>query len=265
MEPQLDFSIVKRYYHISPEGADHPFYEIPAERLLDPDSLKTTLRTCGEVVQATSDALPASFMGTTLCKLTLIQLLFAAQHDQFIDLSPGSLIFQLEMHDDHPHIGFKINSMHTEEIPREERQAFLAERWTAAYQAFITPAVKAFAAASGLKPEAIWQQFGGQLTYLRDFLAANERREAVIGKFDQGGRWLAELDGALFEQRRNPFKHNPRYVENPFKPGEQWLLHSSCCLYDRRENGRKCYTCPRMTDDEREARKREMLSAAGNT
>nr|WP_279590354.1 (2Fe-2S)-binding protein [Paenibacillus lupini] len=39
-------------------------------------------------------------------------------------------------------------------------------------------------------------------------------------------------------------------------------MHSSCCMYDRRENGTKCYTCPRMTSDEREERKSEILATA---
>lgn len=123
--------------------------------------------------------------------------------------------------------------------------------------------MEAIAAASNLKAEAIWQQFGGQLSFMKEFLLANEKHEEVIGKFLNDSKQLAEyVDPTLFNQRRNPFKHSSRHVENPHNPQEKWLMQSSCCLYDRRENGTKCYTCPRMKPDEREEMKSKMLAAA---
>lgn len=38
-------------------------------------------------------------------------------------------------------------------------------------------------------------------------------------------------------------------------------MRSSCCLFDRRVEGTKCYVCPRMTPEEREARAKEMLES----
>jgi ferric iron reductase protein FhuF len=263
MATLFDFTIIKMYYHVSPEGAEHPTYETQAAQLLNPDMLKEVLRETGQPAQATSDALAASFIGTTLCKLTLIQLMIAAQYDRLIDLSPENLTYQLELHDDHAHIGFKIIEVRSTPIPNAERDAFLTEHWNRYITSFITPGVQALAASSGLKPEAIWQQFGGQLTYLKDFLSANEKREEVITKFESDSKILADLDPSLFSQKRNPYNHQPRYIDNPLSPGEKWLMHSSCCMYDRRENGVKCYTCPRMTADEREIRKCAMLETAG--
>lgn len=264
MESLFDFTIVKAYYHVSPEGAELPIYETMPTTFFDTAMLEETLRVSGKDAKATSQALPASFVGTSLCKLSLIQLLFAAQYDRLIDLSPDNLIYQVELHDDHAHLGYKIKEVRSVPIPSEERDSFLNQHWNEYFTSFITPAVEAIAAASDLKPEAIWQQFGGQITYLKDFLTANDKREEVIERFLNDSKLLAEyVDPALFNQRRNPYKHTPRYIENPLNPEEQWLMQSSCCMYDRRENGTKCYTCPRMKPDEREARKIQMLATVG--
>jgi ferric iron reductase protein FhuF len=263
MESLFDFTMVKMYYHVSPEGAEHPIYEISPAAFFDDEVLRETLRVSGKDAKATSLALPASFVGTSLCKLSLIQLMFAAQNDRLIDLSPDNLIYQVELHDDHAHLGYRIREVRSVPIPAEERDSFLLQHWNEYFASFITPAVEAIAATSDLKAEAIWQQFGGQISYMKDFLVANEKRKEVIEKFLNDSKLLAEhLDPALFNQRRNPYKHTPRYIENPFNPEEQWLMQSSCCMYDRRENGTKCYTCPRMKPDEREQKKSEMLANA---
>ncbi|WP_173275099.1 (2Fe-2S)-binding protein [Paenibacillus sp. NEAU-GSW1] len=267
MEQLFDFTIVKMYYHVSPEGADHPIYEVAADELFNSAMLQEALRMGGATVQATSLALPASFVGTSLCKLTLIQLLFASQVDRLIDLSPDNLIFQVELHDDHAHLGYKIKELRSVPLPadgEEHRRAFLLNHWREYFSSFITPAVEALAEAAELKPDAIWQQFGGQLTYLKDFLTSYLGEGAILDKFIRDSGQLIELlEPELFRRRRNPYQHlNPRYVENPLNPDEKWLMQSSCCLYDRRENGSKCYTCPRLTAEEREARACEMIEMA---
>ncbi|GGA31201.1 (2Fe-2S)-binding protein [Paenibacillus physcomitrellae] len=263
MEPAFDFSIVKMYFHVSPEGAEHPIYELPAVRMYEEQALQEALKLSGEQVQATSLALPASFVGTSLCKLSLIQLLFAAQYNRLIHLAPEQLVYQVEQHDDHAHLGYRITEVVSEEIPSDGRAAFLARHWEPYFETFITPVVEQIAVTAGLKPDAIWQQFGGQLSYVKEFLIANEPRKDVAERFMQDSRQLAEMAPELFRRRRNPYNHHPRYVENPLNPDEKWLMQSSCCMYDRREGGMKCYTCPQMPPEEREARRQVLLAEAG--
>ncbi len=262
----FDFSLVKMYYHISPEGAEHPIYDIPATGFFDPTTLQEALQRSGETVQAISNALPASFIGTSLCKVSIVQLLFASIHNQLIDMYPDNINYQVEMHNDHAHLGYKINELRSIPVPTEPeaRKAFLLQHWAEYFTNFVTPAIEAIAAAGDLKPDAIWQQFSGQLKMTQDFIEAHMQMPQLTEQFLADGKLLAEfLDPALFNRRRNPYYlANPRYVENPYKPEEKWLIPSSCCLYDRRENGTKCYTCPRMTNDEREARKCEILAEA---
>ncbi|MFF2092791.1 (2Fe-2S)-binding protein [Paenibacillus sp. NPDC058174] len=266
MDTEFDFTVVKRYYHISPEGADSPIYELPAARFMNPEDLLAALHTSGQTVQAISNALPGSFIGTSLCKLGNIQLLFAAQYDRLIDLSADNLIYQIERHGDHTHLGYKIKELRSAPIPSslEQREAFWIAHWQSFFGEFITPSVEAIAAGAGLKAEAIWQQFGGQLTLLKEFLSEHEPRADVLRKFEEDSRTLAEqIEPEWFKRRRNPFVHQPRYTENPLNPEEKWQIQSSCCMYDRRENGVKCYTCPRMTAAEREEQACAMLESAG--
>jgi ferric iron reductase protein FhuF len=262
----FDWTVVKMYYHISPEGAEHPMYEIPATSFFDPAILQEALRLSGETVQANSKALPASFIGTSICKVSIVQLLFVSMYNRLLDMYPDNINYQVEMHDDHAHLGYKIKELRSVAVPTEldERKAFLLQHWEEYFTNFVTPAVELIAAAGDLKPDAIWQQFSGHLKMTQDFIADHMNMPQLTEQFLADGKLLAEfLDPVLFNRRRNPYYlQNPRYVENPYKLEEKWLMHSSCCMYDRRENGTKCYTCPRMTNEEREERKCEILATA---
>ncbi|WP_138495123.1 (2Fe-2S)-binding protein [Paenibacillus pinistramenti] len=263
MEPYFDFTFAKMYYHVSPEGAGQPLYEQPAVRMFEDQPLREMLSSYGQQVQALSLELPASFVGTSLCRLTLIQLLFAAQYDRLIDLQPDNLVYQVEKPGDYAYFGYKIKEVRSDEIPAGERSSYLARHWERYFGMFITPAIEKIAGAAGLKPDAIWQQFGGQLNFVIDFLAANEPRQEVVERFMQDSRQLKEMAPELFRRRRNPYHHPPRYVESPLNPGEKWLIQSSCCMYDRRAGGSRCYTCPQLTPAEREVRRQAMLAEAG--
>ncbi|WP_409344115.1 hypothetical protein [Paenibacillus sp. MBLB4367] len=263
MEKHFDFSLVETYFHISPNGADQPYYEMPATAfLLDSGTVKDMLQQSGATVQATGLELPASFVGISLCNLCITQLLFTAQYNRLLDLTLGNLTFQIEMHDDHAHLGYKINELRSSEVPEAGREAFLARHWKDSFTTIITPAVQAIAAAAGVKPDMIWQQYGGQLARVRDFVLEHEKREPVLERFHQDCGVLTDLAPELFQRKRNPFQHTPRYIDSPYKLGAQLMLHSSCCMYVCRTDGQKCYTCPRMTEAEREERKARILAKA---
>lgn len=264
MEASFDFKMVKIYYHVSPEGAEFPVYQTAATNLLQPALLREALSESGQVVQATSLALPASFMGASLCQLSLIQLLFAAAYDRLIDLSPENLVYQVERHGEHAHLGYRIREVRSAAIPSapDNRDAFMTRHWQQYFTAFVTPALERIAAAADLKAEAIWQQFGGQTSYLKNFVQTHEPRAAVVAQLLHDCERLGELPAEWFNSKRNPYPHKPRFVENPLRTDEKWMLKSSCCLYDRRVNGKMCYTCPRMTTEAREQRKCELLAAA---
>ncbi|MBW7453583.1 hypothetical protein ACFOLF_12660 [Paenibacillus sepulcri] len=90
-----------------------------------------------------------------------------------------------------------------------------------------------------------------------------ETRPEVLARFNHDYKLQTELLGAeVFNLRRNPFYHIPRYIESPYKPGEQIMMRSSCCMYYCQEDGQMCYTCPRLTSGERNEMKEKIMAAA---
>ncbi|QJC53630.1 (2Fe-2S)-binding protein [Paenibacillus albicereus] len=258
----FDFGIIKMFYHISPEGADEPLFEMDADRFFDAETLGKALDLGGSTVQATSRALPASFVGTTLGKLLLTQVYLYGMYGSVIDLSPERLTFQIEAHDDHAHLGFRIKELLAETVPTEGAARQLAEAWTAHVRAFLRPAVEAAAEAAAMKPAAIWQQYGAMAEYMKEYAATLALPEPVQERLSFAFRVLAEdIPAEAFGTRRNPYQHNPRYCDNPYPTGgDKLMMQSSCCLYDQREGGVKCYTCPMLTPEQRAERREQVLA-----
>lgn len=257
----LDFSLVNSYYHISPNGAENPLAEMPATDFFDMNRVKGLMQLAGETVQAQGLDLPASFFGTSLCNLCSTKLIFLAQYNKMLDLSLKHLTFQIEVHEDHAHLGYKINELHVKDVPEEEQEKVILKDWEVFITYTVTPAVEAIAEAAGVKSAMIWQQFGGEIGMLREFIAQNETREEVLERFNRNFLLLSEsISPELFHRNRNPFKHTIRYTDNPYHERERLVLRSSCCLYYCRDNGEKCYVCPRLTEEEREEKKVKILA-----
>lgn len=261
MSQELDFSVIKDFYHISPEGADEPYYELLASGLTDAAAAAEALEQMGRLWKAVGMELPTSFTGITLFNLTVMNVFFSASHNVFLRVSLNDMTFQLEQHDDHAHYGFKLHALEPVALPSDEmeRTELLVREWTALFQETILPAVNGIAAAGGLKPDLIWNQFGGGMHGVIAYVRQAFDIPGLADRMDAEFAILEGLPADVFQRRRNPFLHKPRYIDNPWDPDHPQMLRSSCCMYDRRENGSKCYNCPQMLPQERDERRKQVL------
>lgn len=259
MKHDMDFTLVETYFHISPQGAEHPLHELPATDYYNKEIAQATLLKAGEMVQATGMQLAASFVGMSFFNLCITNLLFTAQYNRYLDLSLDNLTYQFEFHDDHAHLGFKINELRWTDVPvdKEERKAFLEQAFRSFFKDEINEMIDSIAASAEVKSGMIWSQLGGQITMVRDFLFESVPDANLLASFQQDLDVILSLSGEVFNRKRNPFIHTPRYIDNPWSPeGHKLMIRSSCCMYDCRVDGEKCYACPRMLPEEREERRK---------
>ncbi|RIX53648.1 hypothetical protein D3P08_09485 [Paenibacillus nanensis] len=264
MSQALDFSLVKMFYHISPEGAEETLYELPAEQLLDPKRAEDVLNEVGKHWNATGMDLPASFTGTTFFNLGFMNLFFGAAHNQMLRLPLDQLTLQLEWHHDHLHIGYKIKELDMIPLPEreDERAAVISEAWTTFIKETAIPGIESIARAGGVKPDMIWNQFGAQIHSVLEYVRQELGRPELSDRLEADFKVIEALPAEVFERRRNPYVHKPRYIDNPWSPPDgKFILRSACCMYDRRENGEKCYNCPQMLPAEREERRQQVLAS----
>lgn len=265
MTQDMDFTLVESFFHISPKGADHPYYELPATDFLDQAISHATLVKAGEMVQAIGMQLPASFVGTSFFHLCITNLIFSAQYNRYLDLSLHNLIYQLEKHDDHAHLGFKIKELRWTEVPtgEQERKTFLENAFSSFFNQEINGIVEAVASSANLKSGMIWNQVGTLFLSVVEYIEENIKDQTLVDRFKSDFDVLVGLPAEVFNRKRSPFIHKPRYIDNPWSPPNgKTMIRSACCMYDCRVDGQKCYTCPRMLPEEREERRKLVLAGS---
>lgn len=261
IEP-IDYALVKSYYNISPEGVEAPVFELNGEALLDSAAADAMLGRYGELLRATSPLLPASFAGLAANHLVSTLLIVLAQHDAVLALTPDRLKLQIGVNGSYPRIGFMLLDPMPSAVPAGDRGAFVRDAFERLLRGTVVPFVQTVSAAAGVKPALIWNQAAGQTYFLRDAVRRREAREDVRARFEHDFAMLTNLPVELFGQRRNPYRHTPVYIDNPFQPGTQMMMRSACCMYDRREGGAKCYNCPGMTETARDAMRKAIAAKA---
>ena len=97
---------------------------------------------------------------------------------------------------------------------------------------------------------------------MRDYVREYETREDVRARFEADFAVLTSLPAELFGLRRNPYVHEPVYIDNPYRPGTTMMMRSACCMYYCREDGAKCYNCPGLSEAERESMRTAILAKA---
>lgn len=257
----MDFRLAEEHFHISDKGSDNPIFSVPAAELLERDTMREFLRLIKEAVRGIGFELALSDAGLSFFGLAATKQYAMSLYDRVVDLSLSNLTIQLESHGDHTHVVFKVGEWRWTDLPAAGRETAVAAEWNDYFAGTMNPLIEAAASAVDLKPDLIWNQYGTRILYMMQFLQGLLPAGPVVRRFEADFALLRELPASTFNRRRkNPYDHTPKWIENPLNTEEKWMIRSACCMYYRKEDSRKCYTCPILKEEAREARKLEMIA-----
>ena len=262
MAQEVDLELLEKQFYITLRGYEQPVFTMPAESLLERVQVVKAVEAGSAIVRATGYELGVSYTGLALHSLVAAACFLYAYNRRWLDLSLGNLEFQLERHDDHAHLSFKLREMTEIAIPDADGEEWFRQSLDRYIREQLAPAVRSVAESCGLKGELIWGQYGARFAYYMKHVAENEANDDIRERFAAAARILKELPPEAFGRRRNPFVHTPRYIDSPYKPGATMMLRSSCCMWYCKEDGVKCYNCPKLTSAERDARRVEIMAQA---
>ncbi|AZN41871.1 IucA/IucC family C-terminal-domain containing protein [Paenibacillus albus] len=262
----IDFKALEAFYiQLSPEGSESPSFIMPAADFLDPNATREALLFSGHIYKSIGFELAASLIGTTLFRLCAGTMVIMARNGVVPDLSLDNLELQIDDLGQFAGFGFRIREVITTALPDdpESRESSVREALKQLFEHTIRPAVQGIAAAAGVKPGIIWNQAGSLMISFSNSLASKESDPEALARFKVYQSVLTEqLSGELFGSRRNPFAHNPRYIDSPYQAGGRLIVRSGCCMFYCRENGEKCYNCPKLTDEQREEHRLKIVGAS---
>jgi ferric iron reductase protein FhuF len=127
---------------------------------------------------------------------------FLAKDNKLVDFSLKHLDFQAETHHNHLHSAFKWKSIQWDEVPSTSRKQFLTMKLTHFYKETINPVIECAAAAAGVKPQLIWNQFGGRMSFTLDYLLAIEPDQLIKERLSKDHKTLCALDAKVFNLKK---------------------------------------------------------------
>lgn len=265
IETNVDFSLVESYFHISPKGMEEPLLHIPGRQLLDGPTMLDILQQGQTLLRGKGVDISASYLGLTMFNLVATIQIFLAQYNQWLHFELDNIALEIENHGDHAHIGFKIVNVQWKEAPTEDRDLFIELEMRKLFSSLIIPVITVIAEQAKVNQAMIWNQFAARMTFVRDYVLENDPRPHVRDQFAADYDVLTkQLTPDVFGRKTNPFVHEPKYIDSPYQEGKKVIIRSSCCLYYRREDGKKCFTCPLIKDSQREEMRQQIQAKAAS-
>lgn len=241
----------------APEGTQHSFAAID---LLDGQGMKAFVDAYRPLMKALDDKAVAAYFGGYLSSVALALQYSVSGFSLTPEFSLANLNIHLVPADGYCRVAFSLKEWGMEPAPEGEsnradwRNAVLARF----YQETAGPLFRSISQVSGLILGEIWGQLPTKFNYYVDTFAAGVTDPVLLQRIGEDYGYLKdEMPADVFLMPRNPFQVKVRRIESLADPEKTVQMRNRCCMYYRTEGGSFCYTCPRIKEDERAARREE--------
>ncbi|WP_088103313.1 (2Fe-2S)-binding protein [Halalkalibacter urbisdiaboli] len=257
----LDFEQLKKYGSITDE--DHPakVYEVTLAQLLQSEAANAFTAYYAEKLKATDVDVAATYFSSSfgyICAAlqTVLSTELAIPSDR------DQITVQLYYNKEHDYyaLSYKLANL---QCVSEANANWRREQLVNFYKQVVTPVLEALSQSTSIRIRELWGQLVGGLHYGHKIgLTFIEEAQKDIVK--QDFNWLLEKAAPeIFRCDKNPLSFPIREIESLKEPGTMIRMKPTCCLYYKTEKSRgtKCYTCPRLSEAEREDRKKQLVAS----
>lgn len=226
--------------------------------LLQADAMTEFLRNYAQSIGASDVDVAATFFSGWLsgvCAAFHDRLL---QTDHALELPLERMSVEILEHRKQVKLGFTLRGetgfwLRAYRLEHDRHRAYVAF-----YGQNIKPIIDMLSKVSGVSTGVFWGLIATRLYNVKDRLleeADDAFRERVEADFSA----LATMNPKLFGRVRNPFHLKFKKAVYPGMPSKQLRVKASCCLYHKIDGADgPCFTCPRLSKLERDARGREI-------
>lgn len=264
----IDFLTLEQKFYLRLEDHEHVLASVTAADLIDPDNMQQFLTHYGERIRALEPAAAAAYFSGWLAYPALAQQYALSFHNQAFDMSLSNFVVQLNVGERHSPLSFKLVRWSHASAPAAaaERTAWLRQTLTELYGSTFRPLLEAASRAGGIEVGQLWGQFPTKLNYFMEHWLAEADEPWLRERINEDDRLLRqELHGEVFGRSKNPLDVKIRWLEDMKDPAKQMRMKNACCLFYRTEGGYYCYTCPRMTEEQRAERRAQTREQEGAT
>ncbi|WP_232699562.1 hypothetical protein [Brevibacillus daliensis] len=201
----------------------------------------------------------SSFLG-----LFCIAYQYALMHRMKLQVTVDTISLYVTRADKKIPLIFVLDEITMEECPyveEEQVNSWRKEALIQFYSEIITPLLQSAAQSAGLPNGQLWGQIATRMYNVHDRLLreadSEEERQTLLECLDL---LRDEISAEVFGRTRNPFLIRFTWLDDPLKPGEKMRRKASCCqAYLRFDTCNYCYSCPKITKEQREEKRLEKI------
>ncbi|MFE5323729.1 hypothetical protein ACFQ88_34130 [Paenibacillus sp. NPDC056579] len=261
---RFDAAYYDKQFYVTLEDKPDTMYGATLSSLLHQEGAASFIGTYAPLIKALETDVAGTYFASWFGAVCAA-FQYSLWHDNAVaSLSLDRVEVQLFKIEHRTGVAFRVNSWVAEPLPAENREAAVLAAMEAFYGQQVKPLLESVAEAAGINVGQLWGVMGTRMHYAMDRwlqeAQTDEERERVRQDFDT---LFYSLEPEVFGRKKNPFDIRFRMMENPRIPGEQMRIKAVCCLAYKTDTGHGyCFTCPRLTESEREEKVSKIKAGA---
>lgn len=244
-------------YSTPPEGT---LYTFSALELTVKENMSAFIQCYGPLMKALDDKAVAAYFANWLSNVAFSVQYSVSIHESALEINHSNLLLHLIPSDGYCRVAFSLKEWSFIEAPIDqmEREVWRKEVFTRFYSDTVKPLLSIMSENSVLGSGDVWGQFPTKFNYYIEHFETKVSDSNVLMRLQEDYQYLInDLPAEIFGLSRNPFRVIVRKIENLADPEQTVQMRNRCCYYYSTVGGNYCYTCPRLKEEERAARRLE--------
>ncbi|CAM4212280.1 hypothetical protein [Paenibacillus tarimensis] len=258
----METQLMQDKFHTTTLKREGTVASYPLAELCEPGLMRAFLKEYGGFIKAMEPAAAGAYFAGWLSYPALACQMMMSLYGKKLELSLDNLNVDLYLHGERAALSFRLNKWAMEAEPAElsQRARWRNELLAAFYGDSVRPLLAAVSEACGVHIGQLWGQLPTRFQYGIDAVEAEAWPEPIRERVESDYMYLKQgLEGGVFGRAKNPFDVHFKLVPDLYNPDEQVRLKNACCYFYCTEGGYYCYTCPRISETEREKRRLEYI------
>ncbi|WP_334076813.1 (2Fe-2S)-binding protein [Paenibacillus sanfengchensis] len=262
----INFELLDRALSIVTKEGENALVTVSAERLTEPEQARQLLTLYREQIKGRDIQVASTYYAACWRVIPAALLYMLTACDGRVDFSLQNLTIQIDIVNNYPRVFFVLKRTDVLPWPTGPAESWRERELGGFVQETLRPVLETASSISGLPLGQIWGQIplGVEfyLNYMADQLGDLPLKERLG---EQYVFFSKQLGPEWFGLKRNPFDVKAIWLDDPYRPGERTRMKPTCCLAYRTDTGHGyCYGCPKISKEERERKRREILAAAAS-
>ncbi|WP_409340772.1 (2Fe-2S)-binding protein [Paenibacillus sp. MBLB4367] len=254
----IDFEAYKKYFYISKgEPQEEAIDSVSGLQLLDKETMQRFLDRYSVHIKAKEQtAAAAYFAGWWGFVAFGLQYAMSVYHTA-PRFTLDAITVRTIQENGYVRFLFHVDDWKEEAAPADpaERRQWMERVLSEFYRDQLSPLYQVMSGVSGLDAGQHWGQLPTKFNYYMGMLKETITDENVKLQLDEDYLFLKNLDPSVFGRAKNPLDVKVRWIEDMKSPDKQVRIKNACCLYYQTGEGEYCYTCPRLKEEERAAKR----------